>query len=102
MPSRSGAALRPATFPLLGLLFALGACRGSEGGLHVIIDGPFAPVADFDELVLRVTRADGGALSEESLRGAQLGPLPVSFNFLSGPSTPPGTRVELTCQVARG
>ncbi|MBI3184039.1 MAG: hypothetical protein HYZ28_18045 [Myxococcales bacterium] len=83
---------------MVALAAAVG-CRRPDGGLHVVIDGRLQPGSDFDRLTLEVSRLDGESIVEESLEAESLRPLPVSFNLLSGPSTPPGTELRLRARA---
>lgn len=74
-------------------------CREPQAGLHVEIDGPLVPGTDFDRLSLVAYLADDGTpLYSDSLDAPDL---PVSFNLLSGPGTPEGTKVEVLASAER-
>ncbi len=91
--------MRP--LPLFALLLSCGAfgCRVPEAGLHVVVEGALTPGVDFDRLSL-VASSDGKPLLAEVVEGEEL-TLPFTFNVLSGPATPPGTRVSLLASAER-
>ncbi|XXF78215.1 kelch repeat-containing protein [Myxococcaceae bacterium GXIMD 01537] len=86
---------------LLLLLLPLWACDSTRGGVHVVVDGPLAPGADFDRLTVVAALEEGGVpLAVSTLEGADLR-LPSTFNFESGPATPAGTRVRVSASAER-
>lgn len=58
--------------------------------------------ADFDLLSVEVARPTGEVLTVQELALPELSALPVSFNFLSGPTTPVGTSVRVTATATLG
>ncbi len=79
------------------------ACRApTTGGLHVVVEGDLQVGADFDLLVVDVTReGEAELLKQELFEGALLTELPIGLNFVSGPSTPVGTPVQVLARAVK-
>lgn len=93
--------MRAPSLLLVLVLLPLWACESPRGGVHVVVDGPLAPGADFDRLTVVASLKEGPVpLAVATLEGAEL-KLPASFNFESGPSTPEGTQVWVRATAER-
>ncbi|MGQ0507803.1 MAG: hypothetical protein ACT4TC_21075, partial [Myxococcaceae bacterium] len=90
---------------LVGLCLAVlvSACGRPEAGLHVSVEGALTPAQDYDALTIEARlEQEGEAIATESFNGDSLRALPVSVNFLSGPSTPVGTSLFVTVRATLG
>jgi hypothetical protein len=93
--------MRAPSLLLVLVLLPLVACNPPRGGVHVVVDGPLVPGADFDRLTVVASLKEGPVpLAMASLEGAEL-KLPATFNFESGPSTPEGTQVLVRATAER-
>lgn len=93
--------MRAPSLLLVLVLLPLWACESPRGGVHVVVDGPLVPGADFDRLTVVASLKEGRVpLAVSTLEGAEL-KLPATFNFESGPATPEGTQVEVRATAER-
>jgi hypothetical protein len=74
-------------------------CGAAQAGLHVVVSGNLIAGQDYDQLSVEVARAsDAKSLAVETAQGSELR-LPMSFNFVSGPTTPAGTELTVTARA---
>jgi hypothetical protein len=72
-------------------------CQSQETGFHVVVDGTVQPVSHFNHLRVEVKRkSTNELLVTEDVKSSELHPLPYTFNFLGGKSTPAGTELLVT------
>lgn len=101
--------LQEATRSALRALLALSAlgialsCSSAARGVHVSVEGELSPGVDFDRLTVEVTVPGQSApLASQSVSGAELHALPMTFNLVSGPRSATSDELRVTARAHLG